>query len=53
VTSRDDGYTGKVADACLVIPIQSPDTITPHAEAWQAVIWHMLVTNPRIMTISN
>ena len=53
VTGRDGGYTGKLADACLVIPTQSPDTITPHAEAWQAVIWHMLVTDPRIMAMSN
>ena len=53
VTGRDGGYTAKVADACIIIPTQSPDTITPHAEAWQAVIWHMLVTDPRIMAMSN
>ena len=53
ITGRDGGYTRKVADACLVIPTISPDTITPHAEAWQAVIWHMLVSDPRIMQMSN
>ena len=53
VTGRDGGHTGKVADACVVIPTQSPDTITPHAEAWQAVIWHMLVTDPRLKEMSN
>ena len=53
IIGRDGGYTKKVADACLVIPTQSHDTITPHAEAWQAVIWHMLVTDPRIMNNSN
>jgi D-sedoheptulose 7-phosphate isomerase len=53
IIGRDGGYTKKVADACLVIPTQSPDTITPHAEAWQAVVWHMLVTDPRIMAMSN
>jgi D-sedoheptulose 7-phosphate isomerase len=53
ITGRDGGYTKKVADACLVIPTQSHDTITPHAEAWQAVIWHMLVTDPRIMQMPN
>lgn len=53
ITGRDGGYTGKVADACVVIPTQSSDTITPHAEAWQAVVWHMLVTDPRIMAMSN
>jgi len=53
ITGRDGGYTGKVADACIIIPTQSPDTITPHAESWQAVVWHMLVTDPRIMAMSN
>ena len=53
IIGRDGGYTKKVADACLIIPTQSPDTITPHAEAWQAVVWHMLVTDPRIMAMSN
>ena len=53
ITGRDGGYTKIVADACVVIPTQSPDTITPHAEAWQAVVWHMLVTDPRIMATSN
>ena len=53
VTGRDGGYTGQMADVCLIIPTQSPDTITPHAEAWQAVVWHMLVTDPRIMAMSN
>ena len=53
ITGRDGGYTGKVADACIIIPTQSPDTITPHAEAWQAEVWHMLVTDPRIMATAN
>ena len=53
IVGRDGGYTNKLADACVVIPTQSADTITPHAEAWQAVIWHMLVTDPRIMAMSN
>ena len=53
ITGRDGGYTGQIADTCLIIPTQSPDTITPHAEAWQAVVWHMLVTDPRIMEMSN
>ena len=53
IVGRDGGYTGKVAEACMVIPTQSNDTITPHAKAWQAVVWHMLVTDPRIMSMSN
>jgi len=53
ITGRDGGYTGKFAGVCIVIPILSPDTITPHAESWQTVIWHMLVSDPRMMEISN
>ena len=53
ITGRDGGYTKIVADTCVVIPTISHDTITPHAEAWQAVIWHMLVTDPRIMQMPN
>jgi len=53
IVGRDGGYTALVADECLIIPTLSPDTVTPHAEAWQAVVWHMLVTDPRIMSMSN
>jgi D-sedoheptulose 7-phosphate isomerase len=53
IIGRDGGYTRTIADACVIIPTQSPDTITAHAEAWQAVVWHMLVTDPRIMAMSN
>lgn len=53
IIGRDGGYTCEVADACLVIPTQSNDTITPHAEAWQVVVWHMLVTDSRIISMSN
>ena len=41
ITGRDGGYTAKIVDACIVIPTQSSDTVKPHAEAWQAVIWHI------------
>ena len=53
IVGRDGGYTAKVADECIIIPTMSFDTITPHAEAWQAVIWHMLVSHPKIMIMSN
>ena len=53
IVGRDGGYTAKVADACVVIPTLSGDTITPHAEAWQAVIWHMLVSDPRVLRSEN
>jgi D-sedoheptulose 7-phosphate isomerase len=44
IVSRDGGMTKKMADACVVIPTVNPETITPHAEEFQAVVWHMLVT---------
>ncbi len=46
VVGRDGGYTAKVADACVIVPTVNPDTITPHSEAFQAVIWHLLVSHP-------
>ena len=48
IVGRDGGYTAKVADACIVIPTVNPETITPHAEAFQGVIWHLLVSHPRL-----
>ena len=46
VVGRDGGYTAQVADACLVIPPVNDDTVTPHTEGFQAVIWHLLVSHP-------
>jgi D-sedoheptulose 7-phosphate isomerase len=46
IVGRDGGYTGKVADACVIVPVVNPGHITPHTEAFQAVIWHLLVTHP-------
>jgi D-sedoheptulose 7-phosphate isomerase len=48
IVGRDGGYTAKVADACVVIPTVNPETITPHSEAFQAVIWHLLVSHPKL-----
>lgn len=48
VVGRDGGYTAKVADACVIIPTVNPETITPHSEAFQAVIWHLLVSHPKL-----
>jgi D-sedoheptulose 7-phosphate isomerase len=48
VVGRDGGYTATVADACLIIPTVNPDTVTPHAEAFQAVVWHLLVSHPSL-----
>ncbi len=46
VVGRDGGYTAKVADACVVISPVNDDTVTPHTEGFQAVIWHLLVSHP-------
>ena len=48
IVGRDGGYTARVADACVLIPTVHPDRITPHAEAFQAVIWHLLVSHPAL-----
>lgn len=48
IVGRDGGYTAKVADACVLIPIVNPESITPHTEAFHAVIWHLLVSHPRL-----
>jgi len=46
VVGRDGGYTAKVADACVLIPVVNPVHVTPHSEAFQAVVWHLLVSHP-------
>jgi D-sedoheptulose 7-phosphate isomerase len=46
VVGRDGGYTAKVADACVIIPTVNPETVTPHTESFQAVVWHLLVSHP-------
>lgn len=48
VVGRDGGYTAKVADACVIIPTLNAENTTPHAEAFQAVIWHLLVSHPKL-----
>lgn len=48
VVGRDGGYTAQVADACLIVPSVNPAHVTPHTEAFQAVIWHLLVSHPQL-----
>jgi len=48
VVGRDGGYTRQVADACVLVPTVNDANITPHAEAFQAVIWHLLVSHPML-----
>jgi D-sedoheptulose 7-phosphate isomerase len=50
IVGRDGGYTAQVADVCIVIPTVNATNITPHAEAFQAVIWHLLVSHPALKT---
>lgn len=48
IVGRDGGYTAQVADSCVIIPTVNPVNTTPHAEAFQAVIWHLLVSHPKL-----
>src|SRR2546421_8348429 len=48
VVGRDGGYTARVADACVIVPTVNPENVTPHAEAFQAVVWHLLVSHPKL-----
>ena len=48
IVGRDGGFTKQVADACVVIPTVSPDRVTPHTEGMCAVVWHLLVSHPRL-----
>ena len=48
VVGRDGGYTSKVADVCVIIPTVNENTITPHTEAFQAVVWHLIVSHPKL-----
>jgi D-sedoheptulose 7-phosphate isomerase len=48
IVGRDGGYTAEKADVCLVIPTVNPKTVTPHSESFQAVVWHLIVSHPKI-----
>jgi D-sedoheptulose 7-phosphate isomerase len=48
VVGRDGGYTAQVADACVLIPVLNPATVTPHTESFQAVVWNLLVSHPKL-----
>jgi D-sedoheptulose 7-phosphate isomerase len=52
VVGRDGGYTAKVGDCVVVIPTVAADRVTPHTEAFQAVVWHCLVSNPVLQQIA-
>jgi D-sedoheptulose 7-phosphate isomerase len=48
IVGRDGGYTAQVADACVLIPVVHLETVTPHTESFQALVWHLLVSHPRL-----
>lgn len=48
VVGRQGGYTAQVADACVIVPVVNPDTVTAHTESFQALVWHLLVSHPRL-----
>jgi len=48
VVGRDGGYTAQVADACVLIPVVNPSNVTAHTESFQAMIWHLLVSHPKL-----
>jgi D-sedoheptulose 7-phosphate isomerase len=48
LVGRDGGYAAQVADACVIIPTVNPVHVTPHSEAFQAVVWHLMVSHPAL-----
>jgi D-sedoheptulose 7-phosphate isomerase len=53
IVGRDGGHTARVAEACVVVPTVNPDLVTPHTEAFQAVVWHLLVSHPALRVAPN
>jgi D-sedoheptulose 7-phosphate isomerase len=51
IVGRDGGHTAKLADACVLVPTVNSATITPHTEAFQAVVWHLLVSHPKLKKV--
>lgn len=48
IVGRDGGYTAQNADVCLIVPTVNPNTVTPHSESFQTVIWHLMVSHPKL-----
>jgi D-sedoheptulose 7-phosphate isomerase len=51
IVGRNGGYTARVADACIIVPTVNTTTVTPHAEAFQAMIWHLMVSHPALRAV--
>ncbi len=50
IVGRDGGYTAKLADVCVIIPTVNPGHVTPHTEAFHGIVWHLLVSHPKLKT---
>lgn len=50
IVGQDEGYTARVADACVIVPTVNPQTVTAHTESFQALIWHLLASHPEVQT---
>jgi D-sedoheptulose 7-phosphate isomerase len=48
ILGRDGGYTAKHATTCIVVPTVNADSVTPHSESFQSIIWHLLVSHPKL-----
>lgn len=51
IVGRDGGFTAQVADVCIVIPVVNPSTVTAHTESFQALVWHLLVSHPKLKVV--
>jgi len=51
IVGRDGGYTARIADACVIVPTVNPQTVTPHTESFQGVIWHLIVSHPKMKAL--
>jgi D-sedoheptulose 7-phosphate isomerase len=52
IVGRDGGFTARVADAVVIVPTANPERVTPHTEAFQAVVWHLLVSHPMLQQVA-
>ena len=50
IVGRDGGYTAQNADVCLIVPTVNPSSVTPHSESFQTVVWHLMVSHPKLKT---
>ncbi|MCL5951477.1 MAG: SIS domain-containing protein [Chloroflexi bacterium] len=48
IVGRNGGYTARVANACIIVPVINSSNVTPHTESFQALVWHLLVSHPKL-----